>query len=224
MNQCQFYCQTIKRACNSAALLPSAYQQVEYLQSSGTQYINTGFIPTERFITVCKAQYLEINTRGLIAMGSHNYKANIGKTDSFGIVGGDGSGYYMYANPNSSFSTYTWTSFAPFTPGETVTLTEDWVTPVYKVNDSASTPNNYFGVFNWNPFYLFGRHLSDNSLANSGSMRIYSASIYNSVRAEVHNFIPCYRISDNKPGMYDLVTNTFFTNAGSGDFTVGNNV
>ena len=26
--------------------LPSDYQQVEYIQSSGTQYINTGFKPT----------------------------------------------------------------------------------------------------------------------------------------------------------------------------------
>ena len=42
MNKCQFQVQAIKRMANIGGLLPSAYQQVEYLQGSGTQYINTG--------------------------------------------------------------------------------------------------------------------------------------------------------------------------------------
>ena len=36
--------------------------------------------------------------------------------------------------------------------------------------------------------------------------------------------IPCYRKSDNVIGMYDLVSGTFFTNAGTGTFTKGGNV
>lgn len=35
------------------------------------------------------------------------------------------------------------------------------------------------------------------------------------------DFIPCYRKSDNKPGMYDIVNNVFYTNAGTGEFIVG---
>jgi hypothetical protein len=36
----------------------------------------------------------------------------------------------------------------------------------------------------------------------------------------VRDFIPAVRDSDSKPGFYDLVTNQFYTNAGSGaDFT-----
>lgn len=34
----------------------------------------------------------------------------------------------------------------------------------------------------------------------------------------VADFVPCYRKSDNKPGMYDLVTNEFFSNQGTGQF------
>lgn len=37
----------------------------------------------------------------------------------------------------------------------------------------------------------------------------------------VADFVPCYRKSDNVIGMYDLVRNEFFTNAGSGSFTAG---
>ena len=34
----------------------------------------------------------------------------------------------------------------------------------------------------------------------------------------VRDFVPCYRKSDGKAGMYDTVTDTFFTNAGTGEF------
>jgi hypothetical protein len=40
----------------------------------------------------------------------------------------------------------------------------------------------------------------------------------------VRHMIPCYRISDNVIGMYDLIGKTFYTNAGSGTFTKGANV
>ena len=44
----------------------------------------------------------------------------------------------------------------------------------------------------------------------------------------VRNLFPVIRNSDSKPGLYDTVTGTFFTNAGTGEFTygsaLGNNV
>lgn len=39
----------------------------------------------------------------------------------------------------------------------------------------------------------------------------------------IHDYVPCYRKADNVAGLYDLVTGTFLTNAGSGTFAVGNN-
>lgn len=38
------------------------------------------------------------------------------------------------------------------------------------------------------------------------------------------DLIPCYRKSDGEIGMYDLISNTFFTNAGTGAFTKGSDV
>ena len=40
----------------------------------------------------------------------------------------------------------------------------------------------------------------------------------------VAEFIPCYRRSDGAKGMYDIVRNQFFGNAGTGDFEVGPDV
>lgn len=38
------------------------------------------------------------------------------------------------------------------------------------------------------------------------------------------DYVPCYRKSDDKPGMYDLVSDTFYINEGTGEFTVGADV
>ena len=35
---------------------------------------------------------------------------------------------------------------------------------------------------------------------------------------------PCYRKSDNEPGMYDIVNGVFYTNQGNGEFIVGKDV
>lgn len=40
----------------------------------------------------------------------------------------------------------------------------------------------------------------------------------------IRNFIPCYRKSDNVIGMYDLITKTFYENAGTGTFIKGNDI
>ena len=37
----------------------------------------------------------------------------------------------------------------------------------------------------------------------------------------VTNLIPCYRISDNRIGMYDAITDTFYENAGGSNLIAG---
>ena len=68
-------------------------------------------------------------------------------------------------------------------------------------------PNMY--IFNFNP--LDSRH----SKAKLYYFKIYVEDVL------VRDFIPCYRNSDNVVGMYDLVSNTFFVNQGTGTFTKG---
>jgi hypothetical protein len=49
--------------------------------------------------------------------------------------------------------------------------------------------------------------------------RIKSA-IYTSNGTPVFNLVPCVRIFDDKPGMYDIVRRQFITNAGTGKFVI----
>lgn len=40
----------------------------------------------------------------------------------------------------------------------------------------------------------------------------------------IGDFVPCYRKSDHKPGLYDLVSSQFFVNQGDVEFIVGQNI
>lgn len=229
MNYCQFRNDVIKRMANAGGGgLPAEYQQVEYLWSPypGSTYIKTGFVPNQRFKTVVRVQYR--SQVGLVACGSWNGTSGNVQQTSYGVFSGSQSrNYYYYQNPRSDFSGYDAVNFAPYVNSEDVTLTEDWITPLYKAEKSdatyTSTPNDYFPTFNNNEFFLFARNQRGDPL-NRGSIKIYWAKFYDSSNTLVRDYIPCYRKSDNKPGMYDLVNNTFNVSANSYEFTLGNNV
>lgn len=73
--------------------------------------------------------------------------------------------------------------------------------------------------------YLFARHGNNGVQTYDGlGTKIYFHREYLEDGTIQMNLIPCYRKSDDEPGMYDTVTNTFFTNQGTGEFTVGQDV
>lgn len=68
---------------------------------------------------------------------------------------------------------------------------------------------------------VFGRYgYSESTLENVPPCKIWSTSLTVN-GAKAFDLVPCYRISDGEIGMYDLVSKTFFTNAGTGTFTKG---
>ena len=69
---------------------------------------------------------------------------------------------------------------------------------------------------------LFGRNINNVGVQGCEA-RIYYCQIYNNNNI-LRDYAPCYRKSDNKPGMYDLVNNVFYTNSGTGQFLIGNEI
>lgn len=65
-------------------------------------------------------------------------------------------------------------------------------------------------------YTIFARN-NNNSTGAHSKTRLYSLEI--SKNGDVAGiFIPAFRIADNKPGLYDLVNNQFYTNAGTEEF------
>lgn len=62
--------------------------------------------------------------------------------------------------------------------------------------------------------------LFDGYCSKKAQMKLYMCKLYNSGTL-IKNFIPCYRRSDMKPGLYDIVGRKFYTNQGTGEFLLG---
>lgn len=184
--------------------LPDEYQEVEYIQSGGTQYIDTGINP-------------KIKPRVVVNM----MLLNSGDKDYWGNKAIDGSSYFanfasgtlMYYRYGKTSSINTGVS-APFNDFY------EWdVSDVVCLNKVKlyTTSNVYTYDANQSNIYLF------RSARSYGIFRASYFIIYDGDE-KVREYYPCYRKSDNAVGLFDKVSNTFFPNLGSGVFIKGNDV
>lgn len=196
---------------NFSSRLPSAYQEVEYIQSTGTQYIDTGLTATgQNFKYFC----LEIDQA--IITGTHVSVSGSGHTPPFFYIGTVGGTIY-YGNGSADTSaeaTYDYTRR---------TFVVDARTGMVSVSGLVTISTTFESSVNASPknLYLFG--YNNGSIAVMHSSKMYGCKIYYDGNL-VRDFVPCYRKTDNVAGMYDLVNRVFYTNAGTGSFTVGANV
>ncbi len=198
--------------------LPAGYTQLEYIESTGTQYIDTGYKPTSTSIldlTITNFQTMQ--TSGKLVFGCGEGEWGISKGWVCGIAGSSGSSAWN-CRLSSSMITY---SALGITTGNAYTLRYGpdaaIVNGVKKIdfNHSPAIPQSYD-----RSFWLF-RANTNNSSYNNGSWRFGLTTLYDNGNL-VRNFIPAEN-SSGVVGMYDLVSGQFFTNAASTgpDFTAG---
>ena len=70
---------------------------------------------------------------------------------------------------------------------------------------------------------LFGINNVGSVETRGAKFKIYHCSFSQNGQL-IKDLVPCYRISDSVLGMYDLVNNVFYTNAGTGTFGIGKEV
>lgn len=183
--------------------LPSGYTQLEYIQSSGAQYIDTGFKPNQN--TVVRADIAHVlSSRTCWIFGARN-----GTNDgAFGFL--QYKGVYR-----ADYGTETTNLSGTPTGRFTIEMNKNSVKIDGAVIATASVQTfatNY-------PMFLFANNNAGVS-AGFSTTKIYGCEIYNG-DVLMREFIPCRRNSDNALGMYDTVHGTFYQNAGSGAFIGG---
>ena len=211
MNRCQFFNQMVLQQCER--YLPYAYQQVEYLEGTGTQYINTGVVPLSSDVIAATYQFTNIqvsdNSLFYIDNGAYTNNACGFSSSYYSNVGSYVCGWggaTTISNPSPDLNKHILNlSNGVFTLDNNVLATR---------SGSVSLNKNLW-LFGWN---------RNNSVAIYGKVKVFRFTITSSSNEKRIDLIPCYRKSDNKPGMYDPVSETFFTNAGTGEFTVGSSV
>lgn len=184
--------------------IPVEYQLVEYLESSGTQYIITEHKPTSLTEIQTKIFYLNSQQTGAYfgCQTSSNTQAYKG---------------YFYNTTNYRLGSDTISASSL-----NGVILDVFMNQHNVIINTSTTPFPYTIT---NPpvgnlkLYIFANN-NNGSATNLGSGRIYYFKIISDNEVVV-NFYPVYRKSDNKPGMYDIVNGVFYTNQGTGEFIVG---
>jgi hypothetical protein len=187
--------------------LPTGYTPLEYIEATGTQYIDTGYKPNNN-TTIKTKTYITTNSNtpfGCRWSGSPEY-------DTFGaIVGGTGQLTVYYGR----YSDEKYTPYLSYDKSIVHDIEINMDSIVYDGRSIpitrgsfASTENMYLGAFN-----------NIDEIRNLITGRIYSTEIKES-NIMVRNFVPA-KNSSGVIGMYDLVNDVFYTNSGTGTFTAG---
>ena len=199
-------------------ILPSGYQEVAYIQSTGFQYIDTGIAPDNE-----TSMQLSMYTTSV----SNFYCA--GAMDDYGkvIFAQDGAnGGSVSATVNSVRTTATGLNRTTNGKRYDVVLSTD--TNGYYSYDvqeegggSYSTVKLYGSIEGATaPICVFA--LNDRALLG-GISRLYSFIIRKGGDLVCH-LIPCRIIATGEVGVYDLVAKSFVGNAGTGTFVAGADV
>lgn len=194
-------------------ILPPEYQQVEYIEKNGANYINIPLVigePVEIKVRVF-CPFMGWNTANIF--GSSGYiQCSMGKYFwgigmNYGYSQPISANYAVYETPRDADVGNFW---LVMTANMLTNYSSIYREDTQELIESSCAP----GLFPKNsPLVVF-----DNT-AVSPLMKISSIEI-----TDILNLIPCYRKSDNVAGMYDIVNDVFYTNAGFGSFIVGPNV
>lgn len=190
--------------------LPSGFQEVEYIESTGTQYIDTLLNVSSgmRFVSDFK----------FTNRGTTRYNPIMGTQINTAPWNGC---FLRYATEYNALEYAEFKSRIPISIGTKYNV--DFIyTPTYSelrldgVLKNQQTLSNV--VITDYSMYLMGFHNGGNNQISR--LALYTAKFY--INGElVRDFIPCYRKSDNEVGLYDIVENKFYTNQGSGVFLKG---
>lgn len=187
--------------------------EIEYLQSTGTQYINTGIKPTTNFKCEIKAQYVKNNNGFDTMVGCYdgtNYGVALGLQSTSG-----GNKLYIQFGGGSSFAASNVT---------TTTALHTFITQLsnntlsISVDGTANTATYSGSLPNMNLF-LFARNKA--TIGNFANAKIYYCKIWNGGNL-VFDAIPV-RVGTTGY-MYDRVSRQLLGNVGSGDFALGGDI
>jgi hypothetical protein len=203
------YCFECKEVCEE---IDSAYEQLEYIQTSGTQYIRTG-IQSRDNITGLSAHYYQLTYNpGQILFGCYDGVATMYfNFKESGTI--EHRSHWMYTDlrTGAEWKENQEVKSTLVINGNNLTLTNNGKTVTGTASRSKGS-NSYE--------MLLCAYSSQGSAGYGFYCRLYNFQIEVD-NVLVRNFIPCKRKSDNVIGLYDSVNKVFYTNSGSGTFGAG---
>ena len=179
---------------------------LEYAESSGSQYVDTGIVG--RYGTTVAVKYSDMTVSGRAMFGSVN-------TDNYHFLGmrNGGNLRFTYGTSGSAGDTNTAVTYDS-TPHEVKTeVSADGAVKIYvDGNENATTTVPSLGQFSTDlNMYLFNGN-SEGAYTLWGSVKLYGCKIWQDGDL-VRDFAPCEK--DDLVGMYDRVSEIFYPSVGT---------
>ena len=195
-------------------LLPEGYIQLEYIEATGTQYIDSG-------ITGHTGISVETNYMVLGLIGSNT-------TNGVIIGSSNSANQRMYIAVNKSASPFAWELGAGTYKVNSYKsqfnykykINVEWSTSTSNlvIDDKQTGITNVATDFDNNTnMYILARNKGGAQYFCHG--RLYDMKIWDN-DILIRDYIPV-KYKDGTVGLYDFVTKTFFTNSGEGTFIAG---
>lgn len=184
------------------------YTVLEYLQSTGTQYIDTGIVgydSNNKYDVYCEMAATKSQTA-----------AQMNGWDAGGAFGYYGNKYFDGATSSSGIVTLNKYDYFHFIIKKGTNTAS-----VLYLNGTALLSRNHINLPSYGTFrYTIFATASKSTVSMKMNAKIKYYKIYiNDIL--VRDYIPVIRNADSVVGLFDKCENKFYTNAGTGEFLYG---
>lgn len=200
--------------------VPAGFRRCEYIEGTGTQYISTDVAVGSSTIKIqcgyfkqsqaAAEEALVVGHPGGASAGFEiGFNATANRLFAFSSSSAQIVDALVYGNVNDVECV-----FKPSSPYATLTLTHGETT---LTGTKTSANNSNISTSKIRLFHTDGA-------SAVATARLYYCRVYRDSDIAVFDGVPCYRTSDNVAGLYDKVTEQFFSSIGSGQFVKGGDV
>lgn len=192
--------------------LPSSYTAVDYLQSSGEQWIEMGVAPNQNTKAVLKIKIDEFTRQGTSLIGS---RTDLNSDDQFFTYLDDAGGMRFLFRVDGQTKAISWKGL---TTDKIYIVTLSGTEMKAELEDGTAVFSKTFSVSDFESTVTMALFKSK-PLDNGFRGRIYSCKHYSGDEL-IQDFVPCLD-TGGVPCMFDLVSRKSFYNKGTGSFTWG---
>ena len=186
--------------------LPSGYIRMTAIESSGTQYIDTGLKPNQYTRLICDFQFVGQYSSFTTIFGTRDANSTTA-ANMFSL---------SISSANQFRSDYFGSPVNITVPSLSARMKVDKNKNVTTIGDLTATNTAVQSGECANNLFLFGMNNVGNAQYMSAT-RIYYCQIFND-NLLVRNYVPCKNPS-NVVGLFDTVNQMFYANSGTGTFT-----
>ena len=187
-------------------IIPRGWYAVEYIESTGTQYVVLDYVPNDKTVVEFDVQSTDIS---LMLNGVFNKSARF----NFGIATTNGNPWFAGIGSSN-------TSFTISADTNRHVLTLDAANKIYSVSNVGSWSCGSGSVNeNTKKMELFARSYNSPG-ANKGKMLAYGCKIIED-GVVLMNLVPVSNENRTVGALCDVLTGELITNAGTGAFVIG---